>query len=204
MSGRRENCMLAMIIGLFPYHTMPERLSKQDYIHGGKHQCWIWYDMDIAHIDRMRSYKNAMYSRLRITRTVIARIIAYLVQLSQTLPSFPHSKSASNSKFRITRTFFSGPHLFELCRVYCISHINRMRPYRNTMYSKLRITRTFITRIIAYLVQLVQTIPSFPHPKSASNSKFRLTRTSFLVPSCSSFAESTEYSFFLPTIVLQS
>ena len=34
-------------------------------------------------------------------------------------------KTSSNSKFRITGTFFSGPQLFELCRVYCIFIPNR-------------------------------------------------------------------------------
>ena len=48
------------------------------------------------------------------------------------------------------------------------------------IYSRLRIARTVITRIVAQLVQFPQTFSSFP-----------IQKTFFLVSSCSSYAECT-------------
>ena len=54
---------------------------------------------------------NSYNSNHRIIRTTVPDFF-----------SFPHSKKTSkNSKFRITRTFFSFPQLFELCKDYCSS-----------------------------------------------------------------------------------
>ena len=69
---------------------------------------------------------NGNYSKLRITRPDITRIIAQLVQISQAFSSFSHSKNVVWLKSPYNSTIFSGPQLFELCRVYCIGDVERI------------------------------------------------------------------------------
>ena len=54
-------------------------------------------------------YKYRKYTKLRKTRTVVTRIIVYLVQLPRLSLRFAIQKTSSNSKFSINRTFFLVP-----------------------------------------------------------------------------------------------
>ena len=78
----------------------------------------IYSSQFFIHISNSKESKIYKYSKLSITRTVITRNIAQLAQLSQTFPSFPHSKNIVYLEIPQTRTIFSGPQCYMQSSLY--------------------------------------------------------------------------------------